>query len=262
MTDDRTPGSKNGQNADDAGDDNAPDINAIVNSAVTAQLKRALNPKALAAVLGPMLAETVKPLQDELAAIKAAPPPAGGAAPGGQPPAPDPNKPNPEVAALKQQLQEFKDQVAQASKRAADAEAKQRDDATFAKLKDCLVAAKVRPEMVETLAKVMFHADKRVSFDEQGNALLRVKVSPAKGLPEEEQLMTLEDGVKSFVKTKEAEPFLPAPGGAPGGAVQQQRRASPGPSRGQPPAHDAEPSTDEERAQRSLEQMAALGLNL
>lgn len=251
-----TPEPKEGQNAGgQAGDDDNPDINAIVNSAVTAQLKRALSPKALAAALAPIVSEIVKPLQDELATLKQAPAPAPG-------PAPAPDKPNPELTAVKQQLQEMKDQLAKERDRAAAAEAKQRDDSTFAKLKDCLSAAKVRPEMVEVLAKVLFHADKRVEFDEQGNPLLRVRVSPGKGLPEEDQVLTLEEGVKTYVKTKEAEPFMPPPGGAGGGTNQQQRRAAPSPSRGQASTQESPPQTDEERAQRALEQMNKLGVSL
>lgn len=257
MTTGTTPEPKTGQNTDQAGDDtNQPDINAIVNSAVTAQLKRALAPKTLAAALAPLIADVVKPLQDELATLKQAPPatPATGPAPG-----PAPDKPNPELTAVKQQLQEMKDQLAKERDRAAAAETKQRDDAAFGALKTQLSAAKVRPEMVEALAKVLFLADKRVEFDENGKPLLRVRVAPSKGMAEEDQLLTLEDGVKAFVKSKEAEPWLPAPGGAPG--TPGQRRPAPTPG-GQPPVNQSQPTTEEEMRARSIEQMTALGVHL
>ncbi len=256
MANDQTPGSQNGQQPPPAGDDdNQPDLNTLVNSAVTAQLKRALSPKALAAVFAPLMGDVLKPLQDEIAALKAAPPP-----PPNQPPPPDPNKPSPEVTALKQKLQEFEDKFRQANDRAAAAEAKQRNDTAFANLKNHLTAAKVRPEMVDTLAKVLFYADKRVEFDEAGNTLFRVRVSPGKGLPEEEQTMTLEEGVRSYVKSKEAEPFLPAPGGAPA-APGQQRRPSPI-AGGQPPVTTAFSNDPKERDVQLRAALASQGINL
>jgi len=254
MPTDQTPGSKDGQNTDQTGEDSALDVNAIVNSAVTAQLKRALSPQNFAKLIAPVLEAAVKPLGEQIAELKAAPAPAAT----GTPPS-DANKPNPELTAVKQQLQEMKDQLAKERDRAAAAETRARDDATFGALKSQLAAAKVRPEMVESLAKVLFHADRRVEFDENGKPLMRVRVSPGKGLAEEDQLLTLEDGVKAFVKSKEAEPWLPAPGGPPTAPGQQRR--SPGVG-GHPPTHQGPPANEAEANARTMEQLAALNLPL
>ena len=88
----------------------------------------------------------------------------------------------------------------------ADAERRAREDSAYSSLKQQLIASKVRPELVDTLADSMFSGrNKRVEFDDNGNPLFKVKVEPVKGMAEEEQLFSLEEGIKAFYKSKEAD---------------------------------------------------------
>lgn len=210
----------------------------LVNSAVSAQLKRAL-PKAIEGIVPSLIEGVTKQLGDK------------------QPPKdPEPTdkpKPSPELVALQRSHEELKTQLQREREAREAAERRQRDDRAFADLRAQLSAGGVRAELVDTWAKVLFHADKRVEFDESGAPLLKVKVSPGKGMPEEEQLFPLSDGVKQLLKTKEAEPYLPPPGGAQSGT---QGR----PQTGQRtmPRYDKPATSEEEKARRVEERMAAL----
>ena len=135
------------------------------------------------------------------------------------PAAEDPkDKPSEQVTqfnALQAKYQELAQKFEAEQKARADAERKAREDSAYAALKQHLVGAKVRPELVDTLADSMFSGrNKRVEFDENGNPLFKVKVAPVKGMAEEEQLFSIEDGIKAFSKSKEAESWLLPPSGA------------------------------------------------
>ena len=220
------------------------DIANLVNSAVTAQLKRAL-PKALEGIM-PMVQETISKHFEELKATKPTDEPKDKEA-----------KPPPEIVAMQRQLEEMKTKVQEAENRREAAERKQRDDRAFAELRNHLAKGGVRPELLDDFAKVLFHADKRVEFDADGSPLIRVRVPVGKGLPEEDQVFPLEAGVSQLLKTKGAAPYMPPPGGAGGGGGQAPQAG--GTRRA--PQYDKPAVTDDERARRVAERMAAMGLD-
>lgn len=224
--------------ADGAGFDEQK-VAQLVNAAVTSQLKRVL-PKAIADATAPL----VEQFKTQIAEVIPKQPE--------QQPAPGEKKPDPELTAMARKVQEMERLVKSEREAREKAEKTRRDDKTFADLKQHLTDAKVRPEMVDFLAKVLFYADKRVDFDEDGTPLLRVKDEKSN----EEQTYPLAEGVRVYVKQKAAEPFLPAPGGATSGGTAQQRRTT-----GGVPRHEGPPKNEDEAARRTLEQLQSLGLN-
>ena len=138
------------------------------------------------------------------------------------------DKPSEQVTqfnALQAKYQELSQKFEAEQKARADAERRAREDSAYSSLKQQLIASKVRPELVDTLADSMFSGrNKRVEFDDAGNPLFKVKVAPVKGMAEEEQLFSLEDGIKAFSKSKEAESWLLPPSGAGNVSTNQPRQ--------------------------------------
>lgn len=119
-----------------------------------------------------------------------------------------------QVLALQKALEDGNTQRAAAEKRA-------REQGAQSRLSSAL--SKVKPEVKDLLAKA-WQADGKVTFDADGNPMLRVRKSPVKGLPEEDMELPLEEGVAHWLSTKEAEAYLPPPTG-PRGTVQSARTA-------------------------------------
>lgn len=220
-------------------------LNATINSAVTAQLKRAMSKQA---------EEFKTLLADSLKAFKPAPPPEDEDTKKQQ------KQADPALAAMRAQVEAMQASLAEANTKRERAEAKQREDKAFGELKDAL-KNKARPDMVDLLAKNFFYADKRVEFDDEGNPLFRVKRSTP-GLADEDVLMPLQEGVNQFLGSKEAAPFLPAP--VPGGTTQQRGSRMPvqtthgslGPNG--MPKYDKPATTDAEKIRRALEKESIL----
>jgi outer membrane murein-binding lipoprotein Lpp len=245
----------NVQGQDSGTEDGSKDeirINQVISTAVKAELKKLFSGKEISGLLAPIVLDAVR-----AANVANEKPASVESKPNGS----DTSKPNPEVAALKQQIQQMQEESERAKKDAQKAKKKQRNERTLSQIKDLLASNNVRPEMVDMLAKVLFKADNRVEFGDDGRPLLRVKVSPAKGFAEEDQLMPLENGIKQYLKSKEAASFLVAPGGA---ATRQepQRKAIPVVTPSQVPSYESAPLTEVEKARRATEQMAALGVSL
>ena len=159
--------------------------------------------------------------------------------------------------ALQAQYKELAQKFADEQKARADAERKAREDSAYSALKQHLIAAKVRPELVDTLADSMFSGrNKRIEFDDSGNPLFKVKVAPVKGMAEEDQLFSLEDGIKAFSNSKEAESWLLPPSGAGNPTTQQPRKIAPMPTGNVP----ATGNTDADRQAQVLAVMAQHGL--
>ncbi len=243
---DQQSGSQNSSDQNQEPKVDQTEIANLVNSAVTAQLKRAL-PKALDGIM-PVVQEAISKQFEELKAK-----------PQDEPKdKQDPAKPPPEILAMQRQLEEMKTKVQEAENRREAAERKQRDDRAFAELRNHLAKGGVRPELLDDFAKVLFHADKRVEFDADGSPLIRVRVPVGKGLPEEEQVFPLEAGVSQLLKSKGAAPYMPPPGGAGGGGGGSAPQ--PGGTR-RTPQYDKPAVSDDERARRVAERMAAMGLD-
>jgi hypothetical protein len=162
---------------------------------------------------------------------------------------------DPETLALKNQLEELK-QANQREREAREkAEATQRDNAAFAHLRS-LVAKSVRPELVDVVAKNLFYAEKVITYDESGKALFKSRRAQYQGGPEEEVATTLEDGVQQYLKTKEAQVFLPPPTSKQptnNGGNRQPTRFD-----GGLPVYDKPATTDQEKVRRAMEREAAL----
>lgn len=218
----------------------------IVNAAVTDQLKRHL-PKAIEAAV-PSLLEQIR------AKV--------------QPPAPkvdddaSKSKQSPELAAMERRLADMQAKLEKAESDRLTAETKRRDDKTKADLRQQLVDAKVRPELVNALLAQLYY-DGRVEFDDEGNPLLKVPVVAGRGLPEQEQSLPLVEGVKAMLKHPSAAPFLPAPGGASAtGTTQRQQQsvsrvvAQPA----QPSVYKSDAQSEEDAARAALEFMTARGI--
>jgi uncharacterized protein YhaN len=162
-------------------------------------------------VLPGLLANAMKPLLDEIAALKA--PKADADDSKGKP------KNDPAMAAVQAQLEDMKSKFAQAEAGRAAAEKRSRDDGARAALKDAL-SPHVRPELLGMLTDHLTAVKQVIEFDEEGNPLFKSKRLDIYGDPEEVR-MPLKDGVSQFLKSEEAKAFLPAPGSS--GAAPMKR---------------------------------------
>lgn len=171
----------------------------------------------------------------------------------------DRGKPDPKVSALEAKLQE----VTAALKAQADAtkaaEEAAKNERAFASLKTAL-GPHVRPEALEIAARDLFTGQRRVTVDEQGNVLLRVRRAPYAGAAEEDTDMPLADGVQHWVKTPEGKFFAPVPGANsqndPRGGAGPRRNLATGPDG--LPRYDTPATTDAEKIRRAEERAEAL----
>lgn len=174
----------------------------------------------------------------------------------GQPPGDQPTKPDPKLAALEAKLQALEIKGREDAEKIARAQAEARDKDAFAALRGAL-GPHVRQDALEIAASHLFTAQKRVTFDENGNPLFTARRASYAGGSEEDVPMPLADGVQHWLKSNEAKFFLPSPSGAaPAGGAPSQRRAGLG-ADGMP-VYDKPATTDAEKARRAAEQAQAL----
>lgn len=223
------------------------DIAAIVNAAVSSHLKRSLDKS-----IGSALDAALAPIKSKLDA----PPPSA------EEKTQQKQGPSPEVAALQKQLADMQAAMAKANADVAAERKRNHETAAYSALKSEL-GGKVRPEALDAAADLIFHARKHVTVDDDGNATFKVRSSRGKGMPEEDLEYQLADGVREFLKTKDAALFLPSPGGqaANGGRAPQQTRTQQ-PSQRQSPRYDSPAASEEEKLRRAVELFAAKGLDL
>ncbi len=165
-----------------------------------------------------------------------------------EPPPDKANKPDPKMTALEQRLAQMDTELKESKAAREKAENKQREDRSFGDLREVL-KSKVRPDMVDFVAENLFYAKRRVEFDADGNALFKSKRSDG-----EEVLLPLADGVATWLASKEAAGFLPAPD------PQNNQRGTRMPTTKQTggmPKYDAPATTDEEKVKRAQERAAA-----
>lgn len=230
------------------------ELGKIVNAAVTSQLKRGLGPaigealktvnwaetlkldEAISGRLDQLLKEEEKPTEQQQVATK----------------------PDPKVSALEAKVQELTKTLQQQADEVKSAKEAARNEKALSDLKGIL-GSHVRPEALDIAASHLFLAQKRVTFDEQGNPLFTVKRAPYAGAAEEDTPMPLADGVAHWLKTDEGKFFLPAPSaGTPprgplGPRTPSQQRAA-----GTMPTYDQPATTDAEKIRRAEEQAQAL----
>lgn len=214
----------------------AEEIGNIVNSAVTNQLKRSLG-SAIDAALAPTLAKL---------AAQPATPPAGET---DEPTTKGKGKQSPELADMARKVEQMEKALATEKERVASAEKKSREDAAYATLRSTL-EGKVRPELLDMVAKHLFVVEGRVEVDDAGNPLFKSTKVPYTGADPEDVRLPLASGIEDFLKSDAAKPFLPAPNAGSG--------AGPLPKRGPSPTSTgtdfSKPATsDADKARRSIE---------
>ncbi len=192
----------------------AEEIGNIVNSAVTSHLKRSL---------GSAIETAIKPLADKFAALQA-PPPSNDE--DGVPP--KKGKQTPEMLAMAKQIEDLTKTIVTEREGRAAAEKKQREDRAYAELRSSL-EGKVRPELLDMVAKNLFFVEGRVIVEETGNVLFKSQKVPYTGAEAEEVQLPLKSGIDDFLKSDTAKPFLPAPNSGAGGSPLPKRGPSPNP---------------------------------
>lgn len=183
-----------------AGGTGTPDPNTVANAAAKAHISR-FSEK----VLPGLIASAMKPLLDEIQALKTVKPvvEVDDAAKGK-------NKSSPEMEAVKAQLEEMKTRFAAEQTARTAAETKSRNDSARAALKDAL-APHVKPELLGILTDNLIVMKQVVEFDDDGTPLFKSKKADIYGDLEDVR-MPLKDGVAQYLKTDEAKAFLPSPG--------------------------------------------------
>lgn len=206
----------------------------MVNAAVSAHIKR-FTEKQLPAILESAL----KPITEKLAAP---PPPADDE--GGK----RKSKQDPETLALAKQLEDLKKELADRDQKVAAAEKRAREERAFGDLRTSL-EGKVRPELLDFVAKHLVAVENRLVFDENGTPLFKSQRVPYAGAEPEEINLPLRAGIDEFLKSDSAKPFLPAPSSA--SASPLPKRPSMQQSSGFDFSRPA--NSDAEKAARSLE---------
>lgn len=188
------------------------EINRLVNSAVTAQLKRSI-PQALTEALGSLkLDEKIAELVTKAAPQK---PPEGG-----NPPDPKQVELEQKLVAMQRAIEATEARAREAEERRTQAEAAQRRDRGRAELTAAL-QGKVRPEAIRAVVDLLDSAYKRVEVNEDGQVTLQVERPQYKGGPLEKATLPLSEALPVFLQSPEAALFIPAPGGQPArGGVQ------------------------------------------
>lgn len=110
------------------------------------------------------------------------------------------DKEDPKYQALLKKLESMEKQVKEKQESSDKLARSVREKEGFSQFKS-LLNGKVRPDAVESVAKLLFHADKKVSIDDDG------KLSWNDG----DAQIDVDSGIKSYLKSKEASIFLPAP---------------------------------------------------
>jgi len=221
----------------------AEEVAAMVTGAITAHSKK-LQKELTASIEGLKLDEKIAN------ALKAAVP---AEAPDGEH---KPRTVDPRLVALEDKAKQLEASLAKSEQARSEAVQRSRDESARSALKAALSAG-VAPGATDMAAKLLFDAEKRIGFDEDGTPFFRTRRSPGHGMPEEDMQMPLADGVKHWLQSDDAKIFVPAPAPAPGAnrgqAPRQLTRGSDGMPRYEQPA-----TTDNEKAHRAIERESAL----
>ena len=240
MANAETTQAQQGQNAAE-GDSSSPpmsrdEITALINSAITGHIKRALAPEKIGAIVTPALESALAPFKEQIAGLAKPAPAPDAPAPKGKAKA-ESDEPDPRDLALAAMEKKFAKLEAD-HKAARELAAKERRASLEAKAISDLRAeltGKVRPEAVGVVADLL-RARNAITIDENGAATMRVRFSPERGLPEEDHDLPFGDALPHFLKTKEAALFVPPPTG---GAGRTGRPAPTAPAAGVPPRQGA-----------------------
>lgn len=170
-------------------------------------------------------------------------------------------KPDPRLVALEERAAALETKYQAELKAREAAEQKSRDESSRAALRSALGPAfESHPngsQVVDTVSQLLFDAQKRVKYDNDGRPTFTFRKSPGHGLEPEDMEFSIGDGVQQWLKSDDAKIFLPPPpaqsgqgGHAPPRQVTRQANGMPhyeGPAR-----------NDDERAARASEKENAL----
>lgn len=215
-------------------------VNASVNAAVTSHLKRSLGP-AITEALG-----SLKLDEKIAAALKAQPAPEP--QPGGQN---EPPKPDPRIAALEARYADLEKHYKAEQEARTAAELKSRETAARGALRTAL-EPHITGAQLDIASRYLFDAQQFVTFDDDGTPLVKSKRAPMRGMPEEEVLLPIADGVNEWLKSEEAKIFLPPPKPLQG----KQTPGAPtlrGAPRPQPDPNRSDADSEDEKLQRAYQ---------
>jgi len=179
-----------------------PDPNTVANAAAKAHISRFAE-KVLPGLIAAAVAQSNKPLLDQIAALTATKPET-------EETTKTKVKNDPVLAAVQAQLEDMKTRFAAESDARQKAESKSRNDSARAALKDAL-APHVKPELLGILTDNLIVMKQVVDFDDDGTPLFKSKKADIYGDLEDVR-MPLKDGVAQYLKSEEAKAFLPSPG--------------------------------------------------
>jgi len=212
----------------DKTDESKPDFltkdeaRSIMAGIIQSSLKKDL-PRVLGELLGPQLDTALGPLKEQLAGLskpkteedsnKGKEPPTKPGVNAGTDETAD--KPDPKFEALEKKLKRLEDEN-KAARDSAAAERKRRvENDGYATLRSELTG-KVKAEALDMCIDLV-RARGQLAFDDDGNPRMKVRAKIAKDLPEEDQELAIPEAVPHWLKSKEAQLFLPPP-------TQQQTR--------------------------------------
>lgn len=232
MPNEQDPGS---QTPDDQNQELDQKIAATVNAAVTSHLKRSLD-KAITAALEPAL----KSINDKLSTFQQ---PSNDDGDAGLKKSKK-NQDDPETVALKDRLAAAEREIQASKDREAAVVKKSREDGAYNAIVQAL-DGKVKPEFRDSVAKILFHADRKVEFDDDGTPLFKAQKAPYAGADPEDVLMPLRAGVDDWLKSDAAKAFLPAPSQGSGAQPMPRKTGVQTPS-------NKKPTTDAEKIQAAM----------
>jgi hypothetical protein len=226
-------------------------IGGMISGAFKNEGKRLIQSTVTEAIGGLKIGETIA---TEIAKLKETP----GSDPSKGAPGGTDGKPDPKVSALEATVQQLKTQLQTEAEDRKKAEESARNEKTYTTLLSELTPH-VRPEALELAARDLFVGQKRVTFDEQGNALFTVRRATYTGGPEEDVAMPLKEGVSHWAKSNEGKFFAPAPTsggdkkGPPGPGARRVEAGGDG-----LPRYDTPATTDAEKLRRAQERETIL----
>lgn len=235
-------GSGGGSTAPGLTDEQKKEIGGLISAALKGEGTRMVAKAVEGAVKDLKLGETIAA---EIAKLK----------PAEEDPAPKGGKQDPKIAALETRLAETEARLkAEAAERQKAVDEGRAKDARAA-LRSALTPH-VRPEALDLATRDLFDAQRRVTIDDQGNVVMKVRRKDYAGNDEDVD-MPITDAVGHWIKTPEGKFMAPPPSGGEGPKGGQGPRRSVQTGRDGLPHYDTPATTDAEKIRRAEEREQA-----
>jgi hypothetical protein len=174
-------------------------------------------------------------------------------------------KADPALKLMQEELEKLKKQSADDRTARVAAEEKARKDGARTQLREALDAKGIKGARAAALISHL-EATGSLRFTEDGEPILAVARSRAKGMSAEELEFDISAGVEDWSKTSEAAEFLPAPSTQQAvrgtSAVQRGQAAQGGGVRRSNPRYEDAATSEDEAARRTYEQLSNQGVNV